>query len=592
MVRRNSVGELGFFDLEAEESRDSDSNSSGSDSESDDASSSSSGTSFSCFMQFPPELRARVWEMFCSDLEAKARVLRFMVMPNSEFAGNLVVSPNVIDQTRPLRRLMAVHRESRRLAKVVYPHTLHFKADYDGKEDASMVFNQYSDIIALVSPFVRMEFSIPALQTEPIRNLAFPMLRVDEPPGPSSMTTRILRLFRNFPNLKRLFHQIDDWDIRTRRIRWVVSERTHQVLVETFEEKPGVGENTQTVYCWPDIDVFPDFAMPEDLDPFLTKDVSRLTQDRGIKLLPMVTFTFEDSVGRYRHLLKNRDEPHLESDGHHNGEDSSADDDSDESTGTDLDEYESEGIDDSDLDDDDEEEDNTGAIPVQGENLEDSDQDSLLQAARDPSEARFSSPELDEEQSVKQTERGSFKRKIVIDSDDDDDCGDDDDDDDDDHETRVKRPRLARRIVSDSDDDGDEDDDEAVNGGSSSRRRAASCKSESSGTSDDEPVHGATSSRRRTGPADVESSSSSEDNEDDESVRGGPTSRLRAAPSDVEPSDGRSEQQTSDTSSDDGDSVEEEDPQDDDEGDGSDGDDLIDGAISEDSAGSSHEEDE
>ncbi|KAF4592243.1 zinc finger domain-containing protein [Ophiocordyceps camponoti-floridani] len=485
MVRRNSVGELGFFDLEAEESRDSDSNSSGSDSDSNDVSSSSSEPAFSCFTQFPPELRARVWEMFCSDLEVKARVLPFMVMQNTRYTGNLVASPNVIDQTRPLRCLMAVHHESRGLAKVVFPHTLRFKADYDGKVDASMVFNQRTDLILLETPLFRMDCSVPALQTETIWNLAFSIrIFADD----ESIARGISRLFRNFPNLKRLFHQIDEAAIRTRNIQWVVSERAHQVLVETFEEKPGTSNRS----CPSRFRVSP--------------------RNVALNSCPW-------------------DEPHLENHGHYSSEDSSADDDSDESTGTDLDEYESEGIDDSDLNDDDEEEDSidAGAVPVQGEHLEDSDEDGPVQADRDPSEARFSSPELDEEQSLKQSERGSFKRKIVIDSDDD----DDGDDDHDDHETRVKRPRLARRIVCDSGDD-----------------------------------------------------------DDDESVGDGQPSRIRAAPSDVEPSDGRSEQQTSGSSSDDGDSVEEEDPQDDDEGDGSDEDDLIDDAISEDSAGSSHEEDE
>ncbi|QPC71973.1 hypothetical protein HYE68_002725 [Fusarium pseudograminearum] len=431
--------------------------------------SASSDDYFPQFCRLPIELRHRIWELFCPELCARYRVLDFNISwgtarhPESDSAFVWTVREGLAleDQTKNLRTVFAVHQESRAFATNAFPNTLGIES---GAGDAIVPFNQKSDVVlvnGLSCPNGRLIFHLPDFASE-VKNLALG--------GPAIMDnlndSNMLTILNEFTQLESFYVNVSSMDCQKSSLQWCTSDLVNHYRTETYERQPGLGEDLQFLWCWPDLERHPDFAkyqINRDTWDNLPDRLAASLEKRGIKAWPMVAFEFESGLRRFE-LLQTL--------GPDFGDDSDSseeeEDDDDDDNGPDLDQYESDGIDDDEI----------------VERYEDSDDEGISLASGSPAPARkfhqisddeddedgeganFSEPEPEPESAPVQRGR---KRRVVSDSDD-----EEEEDvqpltkrarvivesDDEDDEPQVSQPeriqKRARPVVSDDEDDDDQ----------------------------------------------------------------------------------------------------------------------------------------
>ncbi|UNI15555.1 hypothetical protein JDV02_002079 [Purpureocillium takamizusanense] len=440
-------------------------------SDDDEVSSSSSGddepergtrpSSFTRFMDLPPELRTQVWRQFCPDLDGRPRVLQFEMGPGGDRKNERHLLRDAWDldtprgiwtvkewitlaeQTESLRRLMAVHQESRSLGLKAFPDTLTMDsgtADFD----ARVAFNPRKDIVA-VDHFRRESYGSGEKTLMPgfgdiVVNMAVPRWNDYLDRG---AVQQVKWTFDHMPNIQRLYISADDEQFKhDRHVRWCASDYVHRYRVETHEKEPGFGEDLVSLFCWPDVDNHPDFAkyqLPARHMRSRPKQIGRIVEERGVEVLPMVIFEFDDAIRRFEQLFSTKDLPY---DATPSASDDSDDEEDDEDTDSeDIDEYESEGIDDEPIEEFDE----------SGEGESSVDEDS------DAAGARFSSPEgsIGDAPAMERLSR----RAVVLDS-----------DDEDEPKQGLPNRQRKRKIATDSDDE----DDAVADGPQAKRARTGS----------------------------------------------------------------------------------------------------------------------
>ncbi|KAK2616205.1 hypothetical protein QQS21_000837 [Conoideocrella luteorostrata] len=460
--------------------------------------------SFPQFMQLPPELRHRIWEVFCPDLTAKARVFQFFLSPSSAAMGrpdHYSVKDHLTlgDQTEKLRAVLSTHRESRSIAVQKLPHELGMDA---GSGDAIVRFRKETDVIILHGLKAGKDLHLPEFARD-VQNIAvnpWELFFGGMLNGP--VDEAIPALAGIFRNLKRLYVHTPAESQRACQIRWCVTDYVHTYMVETYEKQDGRGEDLQSLFCWPDVDGHPDFAKYSIPKLFSRgKDV-----EVGVEMWPMVEFELDEGIAQYDRLRVLKDLPDL-GDGELSGEDGSVDDDDEFYGGspqgtywdehdseTFLDEYESEGIDDDEI-----------------VEVGDTSEDDMIP---DEIAAHFSSPEPEDYQSkdvliIDRPDRGPLqtrlKRRLIMDSDD---SGED-------AQPQTKRARQTRTIVVS---DSDEDDVEVI----AARQRSKSRPKVSESDEDEE-------GEENTQVNGVESRDSPQDDEDESDDKNVPPRRLSLA---------------------------------------------------------------
>lgn len=449
----------GFFDIEASESNEPDE--SGSEQAEFDT---DIHHSFPHFCRIPVELRWRIWEFFCPDLAAQPRVFNFMAMPATTGNGADEVWPDatISSQTAAARAMLATHRESRSLALGAFPDTLEFL------NGGPMIrFNSADDVIRLEihgTPSPRYgHIRLNAGFRNAVRHLAIcpnPFNAGGDIEGDVLEQLNFVRFLLTFPHLKTIYSYANDYSHRREHLKWCVSDSIYRYYCQTFEIEPGLGEDLQFMYCWPDLIQNSDYAWSEipmrnlgvsssdlsrvavmlgdlhasdeDIEPLNQGEVDWLS---GIKVCPMVGFEFDSGLHNFNSLLdrKAADNWNFDSDSSSESEDS-----------TDSDQYESDGIDDAEIDGDREyssdEEGDLEVIPLSDEESTTLEGLDLPQdeAGDDDPVALFSSPEPEPESSSSDESGalGTTATQATI--------------------RMAKRPN--RRIVS-SDSEGDSDED-------------------------------------------------------------------------------------------------------------------------------------
>lgn len=340
----------GFFDMEAVESG-VDSDEPSDDSSSDDSQHVRSPlplesdhirapSSFPQFMQLPPELRHYIWSLFCPDLVAKSRVLEVEGnhKVNPRLRKNLVIGAFLQEQTAPARAVLATHRESRALALRTYPDTLPI---HDG--DGVVRFNKDTDVVLFDQP--------PTSILENIYYLGMgPDWGFDEdlpPKDPSSsVDPRMQTLLQTFPNLKAVYFY--DEFCNPARMPWLKADKLNFYHFQTYEQEPGLGEDLDFIFCWPDpasnavpLEVHdipaPDHAN-EDYHDASSNDGD--VGPRRLRVFELLQFDVQNAVGEFNRLMEWR-----RSGGELDWEAATSSE-SDSETN----EYESEGIDDDEVD--------------------------------------------------------------------------------------------------------------------------------------------------------------------------------------------------------------------------------------------------
>ncbi|KAF5685661.1 hypothetical protein FDENT_6132 [Fusarium denticulatum] len=445
--------------------------------------------SFPQFGRLPSELRNTIWELFCPELCARHRVLDFQISygtalhPDAASSFVWTVRDGIAlgDQTKNLRAVFAVHKESRALATNAFPDSLSIDA---GSGDATVRFNRNSDVVlmnGLSCAPGRMVFHLPGFASE-VKNFALGGPNIlDDLSGPD-----VPALLRQFTQLECFYVNVSSTDCQKSTLGWCTSDLINRYQTQTYEKQPGLGEDLQFLWCWPDLQRHPDFArfqIDRDTWDNLPDPLGSELEQRGLKAWPMVAFEYERGLRRFE-LLQTLG-PDLGDDT--SDEDDDDDDDDDGNNGPDLDEYESDGIDDDEIvetyDPSDEEGISlaSGSPPPAPQEISEDEDDN-------GAGANFSSPEPEPETAPVQRGR---KRRVVSDS---------DDEDEEDVEPTAKR---ARTRVVDSEDEDDEpevqqehtrqrsraimsDDEDEDEGGVSKEPHASDSSSEESEEESDE----------------------------------------------------------------------------------------------------------
>ncbi|KAM3502707.1 hypothetical protein MY11210_008986 [Beauveria gryllotalpidicola] len=442
-----------FFDEEALESAELTENESESDEEESGSDEEESGSDEEemdpfPFTRLPPELRLRVWTLFCPELLGAPRVLDFNIQDSvspTRTSPCKVIGPGLCleDQTRALRCVLATNQQSRAFAKERFPDELRLESD-DGDE-LTLCVNLKADVAMLdqapdfsyqdVATTVRVNFDG---FSESLINLALPLHDYSL----YDRETDVSSWLREFGSLQRLFLYTEDDTLGGRRLkddalRWCAAPHARQYYMETFEKEPGYGENYTCVICWPDPVRSPSFTkahVPKWHTKFLFRSQENAFEEAGVNLFPMVQFNTEQALERYANFVATDHLPFKVYGTNEEGSDAdSYEEETDEEEDYQLNlpnAYESDGIDDDEpeifYDSDDVHFDDT-----------DSDGSGRDDAPRNP----FSSPEPSEAEGGPPV-RGR-KRHVIADS------------DDEDEQEPSSRPAKRKRlhVVEDSDEE-------------------------------------------------------------------------------------------------------------------------------------------
>ncbi|KAG6049061.1 hypothetical protein E4U17_006954 [Claviceps sp. LM77 group G4] len=415
---------------------------------------------FPQFMQLPPELRHQIWHLYCPDLSAKARVLQFSVGPSSAILQrpdhySVKDHFSLADQTENLRVMLSMNSESRGIALRKYPDELIMDA---GSGNAIVRFRKETDVVILTDWKPHRKYFLPgfadkveSISVNPMECYREELGIDDELDYYDGMVLKVIPAMKDlFPNLKRLYTLwpglLQSTDLMK---EWCETDFVHTYMVETHERESGLGEDTKSLFSWPDLDEYAEFThrIPRVCSPEKIKD-------SGLEVWPLVEFESQSGIKIYEKMRRSyfnsqllfdfevRYSDDLSTDSSHitlDDSDSNAD-------GTDLNEYESEGIDDEEI------------IEIEG-----SSEDELLQG--EP--GRFSSPESDDvevlaevnTEPVEPVPRSRKRKAIVVDSDDDEEAMEEKGSDNEGDRRQNKRARLTCLILdSDDEEDGEGDD--------------------------------------------------------------------------------------------------------------------------------------
>ncbi|KAG6285955.1 hypothetical protein E4U46_005335 [Claviceps purpurea] len=258
---------------------------------------------FPQFMQLPPELRHRVWELYCPELSVKARVLQFMFSDS-----RITAHPTLAYQTKTLRAMQSTHRESRSIALRRFPNKVGI--DLGPYDTAYIRFQKETDVVALLDDEPHLDFYCSPEFGNEIENFAIrPVQDIDDTLNnyTEDLLEEVAGLRHGMPNLKRLFSQ---WpaEFKPRRFKdWCVSDNVHRYLLETYKPGNGLTYNTHSLFCWPDLDAHPIFTR---------SSVHRLCSDEtmermGVEVWPLVDFQWRKGLNMYDTMKRVHFNPEL-----------------------------------------------------------------------------------------------------------------------------------------------------------------------------------------------------------------------------------------------------------------------------------------
>ena len=267
-------------------------------------------TSFPWFSKLPPELRCVIWEMYCPELHLPVRLLDFEFAPKPEGTGPQDNAPNYVpfpgpslgSSTRRIRKLLAVHRESRALVMHALPDSLTFSYPADhfahrvgcGNQKlgtGTVRFHGERDVVMLdkmptwEEDWLDQPARMPLLDefTGSVRNAAF-FVGTNLAPRRAQDVRMTLR---QFPQLKDVYHasMFDLVGCFTSDMSWMTEPFSHERIVHAR----GGSYPSFELYCWPDGHKAPGFRTPRRLCKYVRR-FKPLAEEEGWRLLPMIYF--------------------------------------------------------------------------------------------------------------------------------------------------------------------------------------------------------------------------------------------------------------------------------------------------------------
>ncbi|CAI4214052.1 unnamed protein product [Parascedosporium putredinis] len=181
---------------------------------------------FPNFGKLPPELRIRIWQFFCPDLQSRSFMFQFMAVTSFE-KTEIWEHWTLERQTAAIRALLAVHGETRALALRRFPDPILIR-----NGTGLVRFNKNIDVVHLKINKKWRVRDLPEDFCEHVRQLATGRILFDpEGTGPGRIYTNedispntFLRVFTFFPNLRTWFRCVDGKRHREGTLEWLNAE--------------------------------------------------------------------------------------------------------------------------------------------------------------------------------------------------------------------------------------------------------------------------------------------------------------------------------------------------------------------------------
>ncbi|KAM7185105.1 hypothetical protein V8F33_012614 [Rhypophila sp. PSN 637] len=293
---------------------------------------------FPQFNRLPIELRHCVWELFCPALDARSRLYELSYWPGKisslgpsqrrRQTAEFSETENLEAQTRELRIVMAVHRESRHFAQRILPDTLPFGP----RQGYELPFNKMNDVIfihtgACAGLAVDAENPCQLLEgvSDQIRNLAFDYDLFSDYHPP------LTEILCAFPNLQRTFVRMEYSGIDIREVKWCVSDMANFCQWEVENNSVAGKDYLRRHWAWPDLTTqrgreYAPTQVPLDTiaisgnqdryqmwpQEYLNNNFLKAARDAGMDIWPMVQFTLWDDQDALERLREYASADHID----------------------------------------------------------------------------------------------------------------------------------------------------------------------------------------------------------------------------------------------------------------------------------------
>lgn len=205
---------------------------------------------FHQFQKLPVELRHHIWSFFCPDLTPVPRILIFFTdISGDQRRWNIDVTYGLVEVTRPRRRMMATHRETRAMALRRFPDTLKFRETGFAYESI-VPFNRETDIVYLDlgvasernMPFMDAGALLPGFSDQ-IAHLALECTAFSLPENLLGPPASPLFLHQNFllcfPALRTFYAVVEAEAIGISTALWALSDHADHLDIPMDESEYG-----------------------------------------------------------------------------------------------------------------------------------------------------------------------------------------------------------------------------------------------------------------------------------------------------------------------------------------------------------------
>ncbi|KAM0492230.1 hypothetical protein ACHAP8_010093 [Fusarium lateritium] len=271
-------------------------------------------STFHPFSQLPPELRNKVWDLFCPDLTASTRVLRLGLELDDDEAdnqptGHFWEGSHLEAMTEAFRCLSSVHRESRQRALKFAPDEIILGGH---SNDAVVRVNGAKDILCLdyihYSPRIEHSSQWQPACGGPAQNIAIgckDYLAMSNNGG-------IMPFTMLFPKLKVVYNMTEEISLNDRWLRWCATDYAQKYYHERLETLEPIPQVMPMLLCFPNTERYPDFTKSSlgglarnHCDESLVKELEEL----GLVLRPMISFPYMAGLERFEELEKAKNVP-------------------------------------------------------------------------------------------------------------------------------------------------------------------------------------------------------------------------------------------------------------------------------------------
>lgn len=296
------------------------------DSDAGDTEDESTMRTFTKFNELPIELRYRIWEIYCPEFTAPARVFEFdigcfrSVMGPQDYKVYEGLTTRSV--TRKIRKLLAINQESRNLGLKALPDKLDFrippheeimmKGDVSADPSSSLRFRKETDIIFLRQP-PEWQWEEGPSQAEQAYSLqgfgnVVQNLAVMQPPQVilrDDHVVDIQHLLEQFSSLVNYYYIVPPHLANPRYMKWCLAPEAtrHQHTMVPDKNITYDVPIEKELWCWLTKDAATKLKIPRRVEEMALR-LRTLAKDKDVNLLPMTVISGRRDCDTYVGLVE------------------------------------------------------------------------------------------------------------------------------------------------------------------------------------------------------------------------------------------------------------------------------------------------